>query len=122
MSNLSTSLKMNILYLLPFICFYQSMFSKQLYIFVSHISFPLVTFFQMSRIGLQQLSTSARNSPLIKADNITFDKVTKGLAEPLKLTKRYQPVVPSPLAATSPFNVFGAENKENVETQTFEVR
>ncbi|EFP01167.1 CRE-GMN-1 protein [Caenorhabditis remanei] len=77
----------------------------------------------MSRIGLVQLTSSARNSPF-GVEKAAFDKSAnnkvKTHPEPLKL-KKYQQVAPSPLAVTpvsSPFDVFCEESKENVETQT----
>ncbi|CAA22084.1 Geminin homolog [Caenorhabditis elegans] len=82
----------------------------------------------MSRIGLQQLNNSARNSPF-GSEKATG---TKQIPEPLKLTaqlKKYQPITPSPLASAttitpvlSPFDVFCDDDQEakNVETQMFE--
>uniref|UniRef100_A0A1I7U3Q9 Neogenin_C domain-containing protein n=1 Tax=Caenorhabditis tropicalis TaxID=1561998 RepID=A0A1I7U3Q9_9PELO len=90
----------------------------------------------MSRIGLVQLSNSARNSPY-GVEKAPFEKSAssnkKNVPEPLKLTKKcYQP---SPLSTSiisnskitpvsSPFDVYTEEDtKENAETQTvFESR
>ncbi|CAI2348820.1 unnamed protein product [Caenorhabditis sp. 36 PRJEB53466] len=71
----------------------------------------------MNKFGLVQLSNSAQNSPLH-----TELPTKRHVVEPLKLStlKKYQPIVPSPLTTTSPFNVVSKENKENAETQTFE--
>uniref|UniRef100_A0A8R1DRE3 Geminin n=1 Tax=Caenorhabditis japonica TaxID=281687 RepID=A0A8R1DRE3_CAEJA len=77
----------------------------------------------MSRIGLQQLSTSARNSPF-GTEKSLFDGKKNVNVEPLKITKslkKYQPITPSPLAKSpAVFNLSTAENKENAETQTVE--
>ncbi|CAL2037679.1 unnamed protein product [Caenorhabditis brenneri] len=90
----------------------------------------------MNRIGLVQLSNSARNSPY-NVEKATFDKssingsANKSIPEPLKLKRFHHQ--PSPLSTSitsnkitpvsSPFDVFceaDGESKENVQTQTFE--
>ncbi|CAP39400.1 Protein CBR-GMN-1 [Caenorhabditis briggsae] len=80
----------------------------------------------MHRVGLVQLTSSARNSPF-GAEKAAFEKSTANMKggvvpEALKIKKFQAAVTPSPLSAglkSSPFDVFaGAETKENVETQT----
>ncbi|PIC40365.1 hypothetical protein B9Z55_011733 [Caenorhabditis nigoni] len=78
----------------------------------------------MHRVGLVQLTSSARNSPF-GAEKAAFEKSTgniKGGVAPEALKIKNFQVTPSPLSAglKSPsFDVFtGGETKENVETQT----